>query len=283
MNVMKLIYSFICITMISFCLKAQDRDVNLDVYIQKYRYSLSDEEEKEFNNYIFIGNYYLDRNKENRISLYQLEQGLNRLIPNREDSVFVSIDLENAIYNNLKSPDREKRKIASYQFVEMIRFIKEKRPNIKVGIYGLPFSFNYESQKLSNHYRDLKCVLKEVDYISPSLYFSYSEEQQTDAELYQYVQKNLNLFLKYAHKLNKPLYLYTWYLVHPYNKQYGMQIVSKERMKTFLDYVQSIDYKGTKVKGVIWWESSNSSYKLRDEPQKSITEILKEYTKSIKK
>ncbi len=265
-----------------FVLFLQAQDEKIQIYIQKDRYFEKMIQELKFEQYHFLSKYYIDRYDQDTIDYQQLQEGLNVIVPDTLSADLLCLDLENQIYQNIKSPKKRIRKRAVDRFVEMIRFVKRNRPNIKVGIYGVPFRFNYQYQKEYNHYRQLKSLLKEVDYISPSLYFSYSEKEQNDEKLKDYIESNLDLFLKYAKKVDKPLYLYVWYLIHPHNKIYGKQIVSKERMNFFLKNIKNYEYKKKKVQGVIWWESSNSEYRLGKEPRRlSITEILKEYTQTL--
>lgn len=238
---------------------AQSRKKPLEIYIQKERYDNSLLPQNKFYKYQFLGNYYIDRQKKGVINYQYIDEGLRNLFPNKNDAGFLNVDLENQIYRNLKSSNKSLRIDAVKQFVSMVNYIKMKRPNIKVGLYGIPFSFNYSSQKNINNYSELEPIFKVVDYISPSLYFSFSDRQQSAKSLDNYINGNLTLFLDYAKRANKPVYLYVWYMVHPYNKLYGGEIVNESRMTLFLDRIKQFNFNGKYVDGIIWWEPADNS------------------------
>jgi hypothetical protein len=125
-----------------------------------------------------------------------------------------------------------------------------------VGIYGIPFSFNYSFQKDANNFIKIKPLLNKVDFISPSLYMAYSEQQYSDEKTKSLIENNLSLFLDYSKRANKPLYLYVWYKIHPANKKYGLSNMSTKRMNLYLSTINNFRYNGKKVDGLIWWEPS---------------------------
>lgn len=285
---MKLSISFIIYFLLNNLLFAQENAQK--IFIQKNRYNIEIQKNSRFENYKFFGKYYIDRYNQNIIDYNQVIEGVNLYYPNREDSGYLMIDLENQIYQNLKSKDSVLRGKAVNKFKQLIGFIKSRRPNIKVGLYGIPFSFNYDFQKKYNHDHTLEDLLKVVDFLSPSLYFSYSEQQQNIISLKKFAETNLQLFLDYGQRVNKPVYVYVWYSVHPYNKRYGGQIVSKERMECLLSILKTYKYNSKSVDGIIWWEPMKSeinkaniiNYNKRTlSEQPSINEILSAYTENF--
>jgi len=230
------------------------------VFIQKNRYNKKIQSSTKFIDYKFLGGYYIDRNRKNVIDLTQVREGVAKIFPNRNDLGVLCVDLENKLYSDLKknsnSPDFNR---ALKEFSSLVDFIKNLRPNVKVGIYGIPFSFNYSAQKNVNNFAKIKPLLDKVDFISPSLYMAYSEEQFSDEKAKLFIESNLSLFLDYSKKASKPLYLYVWYKVHPSNKKYGLSNMSQSRMNLYLTTINNFRYNGKKVDGLIWWEPAKNT------------------------
>ena len=256
------------------------------ILVQDNRYKLN--LPMEYGKYKYMGRYYIDRANKGVINYDNVNEGLNRYFPNKNEEGFLSLNLENAIYIQMRDGEKNSpaTKKAVNQFVDLVNYIKEKRPKLKVGVYGIPFSFNYESQKLRNDFDKLEPLLIEIDYISPSLYLAYSENQKNYSYVINHVEKNLSLFMKYASRVNKPVYPYVWYRIHPYNKKYGLEIMSKRRNYLYLKTIKDFKYNNEKVDGIIWWEPSTSTEMLQDKKItnrgfKTIEQILIEYTKDL--
>lgn len=225
------------------------------IFIQKNRYNKRIQVNNKFTDYKFLGRYYIDRNRKNVIDKNQVEEGLNKMFPNKQDFGFLCVDLENKLYSDLrKSSNSADFRNALNEFCSLIDFIKSERPNVKVGIYGIPFSFNYIFQKISNDFNKIEPLLAKVDFISPSLYMAYSEQQFSSENAKSFIESNLSLFLDYSKRANKPLYLYVWYKIHPSNKKYGLTNMSTNRMNLYLNTINNFRYNGRKVDGLIWWE-----------------------------
>jgi len=227
------------------------------IFIQKNRYNRQIQSNSKFTDYKFLGGYYIDRNRKNIIDKNQVREGLNKIFPDKEAFGILCVDLENKLYLDLKKNGNSSDfRNALTQFCSLVDFIKNLRPNVKVGIYGMPFSFNYKFQKDVNNFSKIKPLLDKVDFISPSLYMAYSEQQYTDEMTKSFIESNLSLFLDYSKKANKPLYLYVWYKIHPSNKKYGLTNMSNKRMNLYLNTISNFRYDGRKVDGLIWWEPS---------------------------
>lgn len=225
------------------------------IYFQKDRYNLELIEELNYGYYQFIGYAYVDRYKKNIIDHEAVKKRVLELYPDRDATGFLSLDIENKLYFDLRDKSPSVRKAAVNEFIKIVDVLKKLRPNVKIGVYGIPLKFNYDFQKRQNHFDDLKPLLKRVDYLSPDIYFSFSEKEQNDERFLRNLEDNLTLFMDYATRVNKPLYPYVWYLVHPYNKKFGGKPISDERMTLLLDKIKNFRYKGQRIPGVLWWES----------------------------
>jgi len=236
---------------VSIITKSQD----FKIYFQKNRYNVEHFENMDYGYYQFVGYEYVDREKKDIIDHEAVKQRIIELYPNEDDTGFLSLDIENRLYLDLRKKSKSVRKAAVKEFVKIVEVVKALRPNVKIGVYGIPLKFNYDFQKEQNFFRELKPLLKKVDYISPDIYFSFSESEQNEERFLRNLDDNLTLFMDWSTRVNKPLYPYVWYLIHPYNKKFGGKPISDERMSLLLSRIKSFRYKGQAISGVLWWES----------------------------
>lgn len=254
-----------------FAFTMQDNSYKgFSVYLQAKRYdteiSSLVSNSSNFHYYKYLGEYYIDREKKGVINYKYVDQGIDNLCPNQDDSSFVCLNLENVLYQNLKNynPGEIQFDSSEKQFIEFIKYVKHKRPNIKVGIYGLPSNFYWKNidKKTPNKFDNL---LKQVDYISPHLYIHYSKNQYGLQNNIKYIKQNLDVSLNYGKRLNKPVIPYVWYLIHPSNKKYGKQLISQDEMDEYLKTIAGYEFANQRAKGIIWWEPAKLDYKLSND------------------
>lgn len=248
----------------------------INYYIQSIRYDNHITNQHNFKNYDFIGHAYIDKNNSGIIDYNLLKNRLLKMYPNKSDSSLVIINLENRIYNNLKSQEKKERTKAVNEFVNLIRYIKKLRPNLQVAVYGIPFRFNYDFQKKMNYKNDLLPLMKEVDFLAPDLYFSYAKSEQTTKSYKKILNGNLDLFIDFANEVNKPLKIFVWYKIHPYNKNYGNTKVEIERMKELITTIEDKQRTNTIIDGVLWWDSWET---INENSKKKLTNNLLYYIK----
>jgi hypothetical protein len=210
-----------------------------------------------------IGGNVIDPRKEGIIDLENLKTQLIEYYPEKDANGILCLNIENRLFQNLKE---YKKGTALYkesvkELSEMISMVKKFRPGIVVGIYGLPFRTYYPSQKTWNASNKLDPVLSLVDYISPSLYVLYPDKEKGTKANNSYWHKNLETAFVYADRLNKPVIPFVWYMVNPGNNKYGGELLGKEEMKRYLNYIKQFASKNhNHVKGVIWWQPSDLAF-----------------------
>lgn len=204
-----------------------------------------------------IGNSGIDPNDRGVVDYAILERNLKKLFPKEIDRGILCIDLENSIYQNLRNNDRGSIKATKSieQFLTMLDFIKKKRPNIKVGIYALPFPFYYSSHKRRNESGKLDEIIKNVDIIFPSLYIYYPAAQKGLKSNFTFLKENLEAACSLAKKHNKEVIPLVWYLVHPSNKKYKHAMLEKSEMKSYIDFIWNFSESEFKLKGIWIWNS----------------------------
>lgn len=233
--------------------QGQDRPI----YFFKDRYSedLQRGVLKKFDNVKIIGASSIYRSHSSPIDLSRYEKRLLELIPDDGDSSLLCIDIENFQYNQLKRGTDREIKSATEAFISVLKLTKTLRPNLKIGLYAVPFNFYYDSQNRINKGRKFDSILEYVDVLFPSLYVYYPAKQKGQESNFVYFKKNLDVTFELSMKYNKKVYPFFWYLVHPSNKRFGYSLLTKEEVDQYLEYIMNYNYQGRRVSGIIWWDT----------------------------
>jgi len=263
------IVSFFSVFILASQIESQEKlEDDFKLYIQNNRYNNYIVNLAVSNNqidfYHYLGNYYIDKKKEDIINLKNVEEGLNILFPDRNARAFLCLNIENEVYKGIRDNLKDSKKFIhnNQELIKLIQFVKKKRPNVQVGIYGIPFNYYWSVQKLRNTEKKYDELLREVDFISPHLYIHYPNHQVGKTANFDYLNKNMVQALEYGKRLNKPVIPYVWYLVHPANKKYGREYIDVNTMKEYLNHIRKFQFEGRKINGVIWWEPSKLNYKI---------------------
>lgn len=205
------------------------------------------------------------------VDFERLRKRVVSLFPNEEDEGLVNINIENNWFENLKrfSVEDQEYKGAASKFISIIKYIKKIRPQAKVGIYGIPFRFNFNNQRTANLGNKFLDILSHCDYISPSLYISYPEKQRGRLWNLNFFKANLDVSFKLGRDLKKPVIPFFWYMINPYNKKYGYEVLEKETVHRYIRFLKQYSSYGQNVHGIIWWDPSAPSF------QKAIENSIK--------
>ncbi|EFK33067.1 Uncharacterised protein [Chryseobacterium gleum] len=181
-----------------------------------------------------------------------LEKEINRGIPDKNQKGVVYIDLEMPFDDMLGEDDKSAMKAMDY-CLKVLRFAKKARPNIKFGLYAIPFtsvwSPNDEFYAKQNKFAPL---LKECDIFFPSLYTFYSNPAAVLANG-NYLENNLNGLIKLGVAYKKPVYVFMWHRYHNSNEKDGMKEISDKIWKEQMETVASQNVNGKFVDGILWW------------------------------
>lgn len=265
-----------------------------NIYVFSHRY---DDQGKKFiqKNSVFkkidlIGGNKIDPNKKDTFDYKNIEMHLLKLYPKKNAKGVLCINIENHIYQSLKEDnDSDNFSFAIVHFVKMINFIKNFRPNVKIGIYGIPFRTYYTTQLRRN--KKLDKILAKTDIIFPSLYLLFPDKERGEKENDRYLTENLETAFYYADRLNKPVMPFVWYMVSPNNKKFGGELLGKNEMRRYVNLIRRFtSKKKNKVNAIVWWESSKKAFlknvkkasHLENEKVKlNSTDILINYSLSI--
>lgn len=240
---------------------------NFKIYLFESRYSLYDKNYVKSNDvyqyYDLFSQGYLESTKEKgHIDLQKVKRSLELYYPDKNKRGKLVLDFEGAVYQNLRkyNSDHKLFKEAEIEFINMVRFVKNNRPNLSVGIYGIPFKFYFENQKKFTQGSKFDKILREVDFIAPSLYVLWSENENKNIENEKFLKANLDLALKIAIRLDKPVIPFFWYMVNPINKKYGHEVISPKALKGYYLLVKNHQYNGKSVDGIFWWDVSQKYF-----------------------
>lgn len=266
-------------------------------------YDRYDHETKSYlknNGYVeatLITPFYIDPHKKNKAELVYVKRFIERTFPEKNQSGVCVVNWEDKPYQdmiNFKKSDKSFIQ-ASAEFEKVVSYIKELRPNLKVGVYGFPVRVVSEGMEKLSADNKFDALFRVCDFISPSLYLMYTDEEKGHEWNLNYFSRNLDLAKSYAKRLGKPVIPFVWSKIHPSNKVSGMKPIPVEVMKSYLEFIHHYD--NNMVAGVFWWDpkpqagNSNvsekaqlsSSSKEKSIDEKSISELILEYTGELNK
>lgn len=236
-----------------------------------------------FNEPKFITNENLDTKKLLKSLLAEFP------IPSSNNYLVLNWELEGI---DVLTNQRSKTKFDFYlaEYIRAIRIIKKYRPNLKVGYYGIPFPrWNENDKNYENKANKLGPLIKEQDFLAPSLYILYSKNTSKTIRFTKY---NMTYALKLANQYNKPIFPFIWHRGHPIDKGNEWQLLSKSLFQTVTSEITKTNLNGKKIDGVFWWhsENNNSAKKATVAEMRSIKNVddyrynvFNAYYKSIKK
>jgi hypothetical protein len=170
------------------------------------------------------------------------------------------IDIEDFDFYNLRmNANTSLFKKAEEKFIVILQIVKKYRPNVKFGIYGLPFYANYQYQRVYNGRNKFANIFRYCDFIAPSLYFSYSDAEIGHQKNVENLHDNLQIALDYGYRLKKPVIPFIWELIHPSNKRYGGTIIAKDSYLDFVNFLVNYSFKGVSIKGLFLWNPAEPS------------------------
>lgn len=187
---------------------------------------------------------------------------IRKIYPDKNAAGVCILDWEGEaldILTNNHADNSDYQKIA-VQFKKAVSIAKGERPNVKWGIYGLPFRTVSANDKWQRQCYQLRDLLKYVDIICPSLYMVYSEQVVSRSYNEKYIENNLRIALELGQELNKPVLPFVW----PRWQGKGPSFMTLVPMDAFSAYIEKImgsSVNGNKPSGVVFWDGEVYYYK----------------------
>ena len=217
--------------------------------------------EKGFKEYALITTKRIDPDGNERINKETIKSYIEKRFPNKGAEEILIIDWEQRKYKDLKKPEKSQEfKAAEKEFKKLVNYIKELRPNLVVGIYGLPyrvFNNKYPHYAKKNKFLGL---LKAVDIITPSLYGESTDSERSKNENDVFLKNTIELSIEYADQLGKPLYFFIWEMTS--SKENRLLPVEEFRRK--IETIVAYQSKNKWVQGVIYWTPAKANYYLNE-------------------
>lgn len=241
---------------------AQNQE-NFTVFYSKNKYNVKTQIKidkfKNFKTYRLMVGAHIDPKNKGFVDREVFQKNIQKAYVNKNESGVLVLDLENKPFKDLYKFDKgtiafEK---AAEEFIWMLKTVKKLRPNVKVGIYGLPYRAYYPHTKNTDK---LDKILTHTDYLFPSLYTMYPDRQIGKKRNTKYLKENIETALKFGIRLDKPVVPFVWSMVHPSNKLHAGELVSKSEMIDNIKFIKNFEYKNEKVYGVVWWDPDERSY-----------------------
>ncbi|WP_161890522.1 T9SS type A sorting domain-containing protein [Pontibacter russatus] len=193
----------------------------------------------------------------NDIDPQSIKRWLDKFFPGSTSSGKVVLDWESGPYMDMRNyPKSHSRfKAAEAKIIELITLVKRYRPNIDVSLYSFPFrTWNDWQQDNYNTPGKLDNVISKLDFITPSLYILYTDEEVGRERNLKYLRDNMDPALIYGKKYNKPVIPFVWHRVHFNSPLYGKQIMRKETLARYIKYVMNYSYNNYEPEGITWWD-----------------------------
>jgi hypothetical protein len=245
-------------TLMMICL-LQGNDGTFDIYIFPAFYSKNVSDQLLQSNCSvahLLTQSMIDPDKDQQPDLDAVKKHTAELYPDANATGLFVVDWEGQAFNDLRKYDKDdsRFKAAEDAYVRLVSAIKEYRPGLKVGVYGLPFRSFSGAQRAQNTDTKLDGLLSKCDVLTPSLYIMYTNEEVGEQRNMDYLKQNMDQFLSYGARLKKQVIPFFWYKVHPSNKKYGMNVMPKDIVQKYLGLLSSYSNQAGRINGIIWWE-----------------------------
>jgi hypothetical protein len=188
---------------------------------------------------------------------------IERVLPNANDKGICFIDLEGENLENIMNLDiqSESFKKSLTLFLDVIKFCKKFRPNVKWGYYAIPYTTYWNrNAEFYNKIQKIKPLLYECDIFFPSLYTFY-EDKELALENEKYVIENTIEMIKLGQLYNKPVLVFVWHRYHSSNEKLSEESLPENVFLTQIDRIVNTTYKGKKVDGLIWWGADDYAFR----------------------
>jgi len=197
----------------------------------------------------------IDPDKNQQPDLDVVKKYTAQLYPETNATGLLVVDWEGQAFNDLRKYDKNNSRFqaAEAAYIRLVSAIKAYRPGLQVGVYGLPFRFFSDAQQVQDDAK-LDELLSKCDVLTPSLYIMYTDEEVGEQRNMDYLKQNMDQFLSDGARLKKPVIPFFWYKVHPGNKKFGMNVMSKDKVQKYLSLLSTYSGRAGKLNGIIWWE-----------------------------
>ncbi|MCE5174376.1 MAG: hypothetical protein ABFC90_03960 [Bacteroidales bacterium] len=196
-----------------------------------------------------------------------METSMDRIIPNKSQSGFASLDWEGYPYDvirGVKGVDADDPKNIAFlnAFIAALNYAKFLRPNMKWCYYSMP-PVSYSKYKEGNLEWVERCMplLRAVDFLNPSLFLFYDGLDVDGMFVSQNIDAKIRYALELGKKLNKPVYPDVWQRYHPRSQTNGNKLIEVSTFTEFIRKVLNTENLNNRVNGISWWHCIGYLYR----------------------
>ncbi len=179
---------------------------------------------------------------------------------------FLVLDWEEGVMTHLAAgpSDPEFARVVS-EMVELLEFVRERRPDAKIGYYRMPWN-EYWSQ--DDAWRAAVAaaspVLDASDALFPSVYDHYGDRPDRDDE-------RLGVLVRLALEIagERPVILYTMHRYHSGNKTLGSRLINADEYVEHIAHLMQVEYGGRHPAGVVAWAEEPYWYRASNSKKRS--------------
>jgi len=268
---MKKLYSLLIIALVVISGRVQGQVApSFNVHVMKWRFNSTTEAYLAANGYttdarIMDQSAIVYADNKTRVNLESVRAWLIKSFPNTSSSNYLILNWETGPYVAMRNyPVTDSRfKAAESEFLKLINEVKKLRPNLRISVYQMPFRFWYANQNEAyNAQSKFDNIFSKIDFIAPSYYIMYADEEVGYERNLQYIKENLNVALTLGKKFNKPVIPFMWHKIHPtVSTKYEGEIMQKEAFSRYIKYISNYSYNNYKAAGVWWYDNLGDQLK----------------------
>jgi hypothetical protein len=174
------------------------------------------------------------------------------------------IDWEGKAISNLKKFTKgDNTEVNQMQeYIKIVDTMKAMRPNLKIGIYNIPFR-NYSKDKVAFNpydYTRLYPLLRKTDIINPSPYKPYSVAQVGEKSNNKYFEDYIQQALRIKNDINKPVLAYIAMRYYNANSPDNKKLIPPQEFKADLKHMLKTKVDGKNIDGFILWNGDRWSF-----------------------
>lgn len=209
---------------------------------------------------------YLGKKNDFSFSKAELRKELERAFPNPSTSGYAYLDIEDPYMEMIMNLNVNSQKFQKAQklYLDVLNYVKQLRPNVKWGYYGIPFTTYWGRDKaFYNKNHKISKILSQVDVLYPSLYIFYNNANFS-LDNFDYLKENTEEALKLADKYKKDVFPFVMSRYHPSNKEKRFKQIDTNDFSDYLSTILKPVSNGKSINGIVLWNVDNYFYSVSE-------------------
>jgi len=264
-----LLFALLLVSVQSF---GQVAGSSFEMYVMRWRFgpkALDYFQTKNIEVTNYLAPQFIQQNRNHsRVDAAKVKRTLEDIFrnPNSDGKLVLNWE-DNTVFKGLRDNrvTDSRYKYAEAEWRKLISIIRATRPNVKIGIYGIPFkAWTEKGVDQYNPQGKYDGLLSLVDFLAPSVYIQFADEEVGHERNLKYIGDIMDSALDYGKRLRKPVYPFLWGRVHNTNPKYGNELIQINVFAKYVKFISTHSYNGYKATGFYWWESADKSANLSE-------------------